>query len=891
MLAGADMPTRQRRHAEIIANSGKSLLAIINDILDFSKIEAGKLELERVELDLNEIAENVTSLFAERARSKSIDLAAFVDPLSPRLIIGDPVRLTQVVTNLVNNALKFTERGFVRLAIGPAGDRCIRIDVSDSGIGIPEDKLATIFEAFSQADQTTTRQFGGTGLGLTICKRLVHAMGGEIVVTSRSGEGSCFSLAIPCEQVEAGRWPRVRQAGGQPLVRLDMAGAVTSGVLSDYLRAAGYELARPDEIPHLICADAARLASLAADQTKPRPIVAAVCDLGSGWVNRLMADRRADAVITKPLVRSEIEELLARIARRETDLKAAPAERQDPAAGMFRPFKALVADDNAVNREVATEALVKLGAEVECVTDGREAVDAVANSHFDIVFMDGSMPEMDGFEAARCIRSAEARSQVKTIIVGLTAHVVGTAADEWRNAGMDAVVYKPFTLAELAKTIERLLPHVAHSEGDDPAAPSIASASKREGHVTDGDGVPVLDQAILDQLRSLQSGTGTSFVQKVFGLYIENAPGLVADIDRAIVAGNGADAARAAHALKSMSYNVGAARMAALGLAIEKRGRDAARPPMGDLACDIAAALPATIAAMKTHLDGATAAPANAAVTRPSRAATSAAPMERALERALERDELSVFYQPIVDRAGTQTRGVEALVRWTNAAGESVSPGVFIPIAEKSALIHDLGEWVLRRACEDAVSWPELDVSINLSPIQFGRSDLGDRIERLISQAGIEPRRVWLEITESAFLKAEESVLSTIKQLNTRGITFALDDFGTGYSSLTYLRRFPLGRIKIDRSFVANLDTAVDATIIHAIVSVGRALGIKMVAEGVETHNQHRFLMAAGVHYMQGYLFGRAMPKEAITERMRAEHARLAEAAKNVAINRNLATR
>jgi len=265
--------------------------------------------------------------------------------------------------------------------------------------------------------------------------------------------------------------------------------------------------------------------------------------------------------------------------------------------------------------------------------------------------------------------------------------------------------------------------------------------------------------------------------------------------------------------------------------------------------------------------------------------------MERALERALERDELSVFYQPIVDRAGTQTRGVEALVRWTNAAGESVSPGVFIPIAEKSALIHDLGEWVLRRACEDAVSWPELDVSINLSPIQFGRSDLGDRIERLISQAGIEPRRVWLEITESAFLKAEESVLSTIKQLNTRGITFALDDFGTGYSSLTYLRRFPLGRIKIDRSFVANLDTAVDATIIHAIVSVGRALGIKMVAEGVETHNQHRFLMAAGVHYMQGYLFGRAMPKEAITERMRAEHARLAEAAKNVAINRNLATR
>src|SRR5262249_54412343 len=159
-----------------------SLIAIINDILDFSKIEAGKLDLERRPVDLNELAENVTSLFAERARAKGIDLAAIVDPSAPRTITGDPVRLSQVIGNLVNNALKFTDSGFVKLAIARAPGRAhaIEISVSDSGIGIAPDKLASIFEAFSQADQSTTRQFGGTGLGLAICRRLIEVMGGEI---------------------------------------------------------------------------------------------------------------------------------------------------------------------------------------------------------------------------------------------------------------------------------------------------------------------------------------------------------------------------------------------------------------------------------------------------------------------------------------------------------------------------------------------------------------------------------------------------------------------------------------------------------------------------------------------------------------------------------------
>ena len=181
LLAQEQMPPRQRRCADVIVNSGHSLLAIINDILDFSKIEAGKLELEALPVDVGQQADTTISLFAERARGKGLDLAAFVDPTTPRSISSDPVRISQVIGNLVNNALKFTERGYVHLLMGPAADRAgmLSIAVKDTGIGIPPDKLTTIFDSFSQADQSTTRQYGGTGLGLAICQKLVAALGGD----------------------------------------------------------------------------------------------------------------------------------------------------------------------------------------------------------------------------------------------------------------------------------------------------------------------------------------------------------------------------------------------------------------------------------------------------------------------------------------------------------------------------------------------------------------------------------------------------------------------------------------------------------------------------------------------------------------------------------------
>jgi EAL domain-containing protein (putative c-di-GMP-specific phosphodiesterase class I) len=184
---------------------------------------------------------------------------------------------------------------------------------------------------------------------------------------------------------------------------------------------------------------------------------------------------------------------------------------------------------------------------------------------------------------------------------------------------------------------------------------------------------------------------------------------------------------------------------------------------------------------------------------------------------------------------------------------------VFVPVAERTGFIVEMGEWVLRRACADAHAWPGLTIAVNISPIQFRRPGFADRIEQILSESTIDPSRIELEITESALLNAETAVLQTIEQLHRRGVSFALDDFGTGYSSLTSLRRFPINKVKIDRSFVSNTDLTIDATIVHAIVSLGRALGLKVVAEGVETVEQQKFVSAAGVHAMQGYLFARPM--------------------------------
>jgi len=232
--------------------------------------------------------------------------------------------------------------------------------------------------------------------------------------------------------------------------------------------------------------------------------------------------------------------------------------------------------------------------------------------------------------------------------------------------------------------------------------------------------------------------------------------------------------------------------------------------------------------------------------------------VENDLRATIEKGELTVAYQPIVNNSGETVVGVEALCRWNHPVRGEIPPSEFIPIAEHSGLIIALGEWVLRQACIDGKAWPDITISVNVSPLQFRRADFVDVVERILAETDFDPTRLELEVTESTLLGNVDTAELAMFRLKALGVRLALDDFGTGYSSLLYLRRFPFDKLKIDRSFVHSIERAADAAaIVHAVVSLGRGLGMKVTAEGVETAEQQLFLRAAGVHMMQGYRFGR----------------------------------
>ena len=243
--------------------------------------------------------------------------------------------------------------------------------------------------------------------------------------------------------------------------------------------------------------------------------------------------------------------------------------------------------------------------------------------------------------------------------------------------------------------------------------------------------------------------------------------------------------------------------------------------------------------------------------------------LEGDLLYAIKNDGLAAAYQPIMNASGDTIAGVEALARWNHPTLGQIPPSQFIPIAEHSGLIIDLGEWMLRRACLDGRAWPGLTIAVNVSPLQFRRSDFVEVVERVLTETDFPANRLELELTESTLLGNLETAELSMLRLKAIGVRFALDDFGTGYSSLLYLRRFPFDRLKIDSSFVRSIEKAPDAAaIVHAVVSLGRGLGMKVTAEGVETAEQHLFLRAAGVHSMQGYRFGKPGPASEIDARL-----------------------
>jgi signal transduction histidine kinase/CheY-like chemotaxis protein len=611
MLAAGDLPSRSRRYAEVIARSGQSLLAIINDILDFSKIEAGKLDVERLSVSAVEAAETVVGLFHERAQAKGLDLAVCASADLPEVVQADPVRLNQVLGNLVNNALKFTDKGHVLVTIArdPVDRGMARFTVIDTGIGIPKEKAATIFEAFSQADETTTRRFGGTGLGLSIANRLVTAMGGEIALTSDPGRGSAFSFSLPLAPDAApAAWPRLPPRDNRkPVAVISIAGAASLRALSLYCEAAGYAIraCRPDELERdaaqadLVFADARLLGLRNARLGSAR--VVAVTDLGQSGEDALLADGVADTVLRRPFARDEIALMLAAIRDGKPLQDTTAVARGRPALPRYSGKRVLVADDSAVNREVALEALRTFGLGVDLVDNGQEALAAAGRRRYDLILLDGSMPVLDGYETARRLRASEtgrASETVRTPIVALTAHVIGASADAWRAAGMDGVLHKPFTLSALGACLAQWIGNAeaGASAGPDEVAlaPNIAQAAGAINNAHD----PVLDPKTIAQLFDLGSSGRSDFVARVAGLFRSHAPKILAQCEEAHASGDAERLGTAAHALKSMSGNIGARRVMATAAAIEDETRGKHQLPAQAVIVALAAEIEAACTAL-----------------------------------------------------------------------------------------------------------------------------------------------------------------------------------------------------------------------------------------------------------------------------------------------------
>ncbi len=577
ILAGAELPPRYRHYAELVVKSGSNLLTIINDILDYSKIEAGGMSIEKTEASPRQIVDDVLQLFWQQARSKGLDLAAYVAPEVPALIEGDPVRLAQVIGNLVNNALKFTDKGHVFVEIHGLAttDHDVRLEISvaDTGIGISRENLTRIFESFAQADQSTTRKYGGTGLGLAICRKLVQAMGGEIEADAVEGAGTTFRFAIPARVLVQEPQPVPHDPALAAFVivpaspsRDVLARALERFGIDVHVVAPGKTGGLPLENIRFVFARAATLAALPPLQEGQYGIV--LTEIGDFSGDDLFRSGQAHDTLMLPLTSGNCAPVIERLIGGTPSGSGALDSTARPRHRRFRGLKVLVADDSAVNREVVAQALRQLEIEPDIVENGMQAVSKSRAKDYDIVFMDASMPDMDGFAAARHIRKAEATTGRSPVpIVALTAHMMGHIAGRIEESGMSGHLLKPFTLRSLTTAIEKWcqLPELTTQSENNGTGGATAVAG------LGGMATAAIDRSALDNLREIAGPDSTAMVSRLYRIFREHAPPAMDTLAEACREGDRTRIATVAHALKSMCMNMAAMRLAAMVASIENK--------------------------------------------------------------------------------------------------------------------------------------------------------------------------------------------------------------------------------------------------------------------------------------------------------------------------------
>ncbi|OHB76064.1 MAG: hypothetical protein A2W31_16835 [Planctomycetes bacterium RBG_16_64_10] len=605
----------QREYLKMVQESSESLLMLINEILDFSKIEAGKLELEQAVFALHENLGDMMKSLALRAHGKGLELACHIHPDVPEILVGDAARLRQVVVNLVGNAIKFTDHGEVVLDVRreaqSATEIMLHFAVSDTGIGVPANKQRAIFEAFEQADSSTTRRFGGTGLGLAICSRLVELMHGRIWLESAVGRGSTFHFVARFEPATAAdkglpRVPHAAIEGTRVLVVDD--NATNRRILDEMLRnwslrpalAAGaqeaidalHEAHQTGDPYRLVLTDANMPAIDGFTLTEQ---IKQNAELGNTVIMMLTSGNRpADvarceqlgvaAYLLKPIKQSELFDSIL-VALGITASAEDRAEAQSTQAGRRRrPLHVLLAEDSLVNQKLAVGVLERQGHSVVLANNGQEAVAAVRAQSFDLVLMDVQMPEMDGLEATAMIRAAEQRSGTHVPIVAMTAHALKGDRELCLEAGMDAYLAKPIRPQQLCDTIDALLG--TGTETNDLAANETGPAAGG-----------------LDWSAALRTVKGDEQLLAVMiEAFLEESPRLMDAIRAAVTQRDAATMRVAAHTLKGALGYFGADRASALAQRLELLGRDGQLAGSDVTLADLAAEMARVVPILEGHL-------------------------------------------------------------------------------------------------------------------------------------------------------------------------------------------------------------------------------------------------------------------------------------------------
>jgi two-component system sensor histidine kinase/response regulator len=632
------LTAKQRDYISKVHNAGTSLLAIINDILDFSKIEAGKLDIEITDFRLDDIISSVTTVTGQKATDKSLELLAHIAPDIPQFLLGDPLRLGQILTNLVNNSVKFTESGEICVNVDMlqhTGEKCqLRFSVRDTGIGMTKEQAARLFQPFTQADMSTTRKHGGTGLGLTVCRRLVELMGGQIWLDSEPGVGTTFTFTVWLgvgQQKGSGRVVPDRLTTLRTLIVDDNAAAreiiddLLKGVVSqrDAVASAPEALAAVKQadadapydvvfmdwrMPGMDGLQAAR--ALKADASlKHPPAIVMVTAFGRDEVREEAEHLHLDGFLVKPVTRSMLMDALVSAFVDAEDQVAAVASATAEGVSLTG-LCVLLVEDNDINQQIAVELLEGVGAKVDVANNGREAVDRLLGGPipppYDVVLMDLQMPVMDGHQATSKIRSDPRFATLP--IYAMTAHATLEERDLCLGNGMNGHITKPIDPALLFDTLSRIARRAPEAvTSGTGAVPHAADLVPPDVPPVDG-----LDSA--DGLRRV--GGNARLYVNLLCQFANQQAGAIGEIRAALARNDAQSATRLAHTLKGVAGNLGARDVQDAAAAVEKLLRDGSEADVTNRAlAQLASVLDPLLARLRTALAmSTTAAVADAAV-------------------------------------------------------------------------------------------------------------------------------------------------------------------------------------------------------------------------------------------------------------------------------------